>query len=67
MKIYEKNGLYFIESDYYNIIAYGKTEAEAIIEFTIHLANNYNYYKNLNEEDLIGLGKELKRRYSDKN
>lgn len=55
---------YFAENVYLNISVYGSTPYESLSEATKDIAYYYAHYSNLDDDNLIGFGLELKERYS---
>lgn len=65
IKEYVKEEIFFAENENLAICGTGETKQEAIRDFMIHLIHFYEYYKAIDENQLIGKAIQLKKIYNE--
>jgi hypothetical protein len=63
VKIYQDEGLFFTENENLNVCGTGETSQEALADLYLHILHFYNYYREIDEERLIGDAVRLKELY----
>ena len=63
LKIKNEGGSYFAENDFFGICGHGDTESEAFNDAVKELTYCYEYYRGLNESDVIGHGITIRNRF----
>ena len=58
-----EGGTYFAENDFLEICGYGDTASEALDDTIKDLAYYYEYYGNLNENEVTGHGVTIRNRF----
>ena len=65
VKIYQDEGLFFTENENLNVCGTGETSQEALADLYLHILHFYNYYREINEEQLTENAIRLKKLYHD--
>ncbi|MCK4309474.1 MAG: hypothetical protein KAW42_05825 [Candidatus Atribacteria bacterium] len=65
VKIYQDEGLFFTENENLNVCGTGETSQEALADLYLHILHFYNYYREINEEQLTENAIKLKKLYHD--
>jgi len=65
VKISQDEGLFFAENENLNVCGTGETSQEALVDLYLHILHFYNYYREIDEERLIGDAIRLKKLYHD--
>lgn len=65
VKIYQDEGLFFAENENLNVCGTGETSQEALVDLYLHILHFYKYYREIDEERLIGDAIRLKKLYHD--
>ena len=63
VKIYQDEDLFFTENENLNVCGTGETSQEALADLYLHILHFYNYYREIDEERLIGDAVRLKELY----
>lgn len=63
VKIYQDEGLFFTENENLNVCGTGETSQEALADLYLHILHFYNYYREINKEQLVGDAVRLKELY----
>lgn len=63
LKIKNERGTYIAENDFFGICGHGDTESEAFNDAVKELTYCYEYYRGLNENDVIGHGITIRKRF----
>ena len=63
LKIRNERGTYFAENEFFGICGHGDTESEAFNDAVKELTYCYEYYRGLNEDDVIGHGITIRNRF----
>jgi len=63
VKIYQDEALFFAENENLNVCGTGETSQEALADLYLHILHFYNYYREINEEQLVGDAIRLKELY----
>lgn len=63
LKIKNERGTYIAENDFFGICGHGDTESEAFNDAVKELTYCYEYYRRLNENDVIGHGLTIRNRF----
>lgn len=64
LRIRYEDGFYFAENEAFHIYGNGESIAEALKSAALDISYFYNYYLNLDDDELVGKGLELKRLFS---
>jgi len=64
VRIWKEDPFYFVANDTLSIYASGKDRSEALNEFYGQVVYLYQHYRSLKEDEVIGLGRELKDRFA---
>lgn len=65
VKMYQDEGLFFAENENLNVCGTGETSQEALVDLYLHILHFYKYYREIDEERLIGDAIRLKKLYHD--
>jgi len=65
VKIYQDEVLFFAENENLNVCGTGETSQEALADLYLHILHFYNYYREINEEQLTENAIKLKKLYHD--
>ena len=65
LQVKNEGGTYFAENDFLEICGYGDTASEALDDAIKDLAYYYEYYGNLNENEVTGHGVTIRNRFLD--
>jgi len=65
VKISQDEGLFFAENENLNVCGTEETSQEALVDLYLHILHFYNYYREIDEERLIGDAIRLKKLYHD--
>lgn len=63
LQVKNEGGTYFVENDFLEICGHGDTASEALDGAIKDLAYYYEYYGNLNENEVIGYGVTIRNRF----
>jgi len=63
VKVYQDEDLFFTENENLNVCGTGETSQEALADLYLHILHFYNYYREIDEERLIGDAVRLKELY----
>ena len=65
LQVKSEGGTYFAENDFLEICGYGDTAPEALDDVIKDIAYYYEYYGNLNENEVTGHGVTIRNRFLD--
>ena len=63
VKVYQDEDLFFTENENLNVCGTGETSQEALADLYLHILHFYNYYREIDEERLMGDAVRLKELY----
>ena len=65
LQVKDEGGTYFAENDFLEICGHGDTASEALDDAIKDIAYYYEYYGNLNENEVTGHGVTIRNRFLD--